>query len=108
MVQGDLVIPRRAPVSAYDTHILRTAAAYKVDPLFLHAIIATESRHNPKAVSRVGARGLMQIHAGHRANARRRAGRAVRSSGQCGCRGAAAQAAAEALRPQLRPDPQRL
>ena len=53
-----------APVSAYDTHILRTAAAYKVDPLFLHAIIATESRHNPKAVSRVGARGLMQIMPG--------------------------------------------
>lgn len=53
-----------APVTPYDTHILRTAAAYKVDPLFLHAIIATESRHNPKAVSRVGARGLMQIMPG--------------------------------------------
>lgn len=53
-----------APVTAYDTHILRTAAAYRVDPLFLHAIIATESRHNPKAVSRVGARGLMQIMPG--------------------------------------------
>lgn len=53
-----------APVSAYDTHVLRTAAAYKVDPLFLHAIIATESRHNPKAVSHVGARGLMQIMPG--------------------------------------------
>ena len=52
------------PLSPYDTHILRTAATYKVDPLFLHATIATESRHNPKAVSRVGARGLMQIMPG--------------------------------------------
>jgi soluble lytic murein transglycosylase-like protein len=51
----------RVPVSAYDAHIFRTASAYKVDPLFLHAIIATESAHNPKAVSYVGARGLMQI-----------------------------------------------
>jgi soluble lytic murein transglycosylase-like protein len=55
---------RGTPVTPYDTHVLRTAAAYKVDPLFLHAIIATESRHNPKAVSRVGARGLMQIMPG--------------------------------------------
>ncbi|WP_315760388.1 lytic transglycosylase domain-containing protein [Sphingomonas sp. Y38-1Y] len=51
----------RVPVSSYDAHIFRTAAAYKVDPLFLHAIIATESAGNPKAVSYVGARGLMQI-----------------------------------------------
>lgn len=51
----------RVPVSAYDAHIFRTAAAYKVDPLFLHAIIATESAGNPRAVSYVGARGLMQI-----------------------------------------------
>lgn len=51
----------RVPVSSYDAHIFRTAAAYKVDPLFLHAIIATESAGNPRAVSYVGARGLMQI-----------------------------------------------
>lgn len=55
---------RGTPVTPYDTHILRTAAAYKVDPLFLHAIIATESRHDHRAVSRVGARGLMQIMPG--------------------------------------------
>lgn len=53
-----------APVTAYDAHILRTAAQHRVDPLFLHAIIATESRYRPGAVSRVGARGLMQIMPG--------------------------------------------
>lgn len=51
----------RVPTTPYDAEIFRTAAAYKVDPLFLHAIIATESAHNPKAQSHVGARGLMQI-----------------------------------------------
>ena len=51
----------RVPATPYDGEIFRTAAAYKVDPLFLHAIIATESAHNPNAQSHVGARGLMQI-----------------------------------------------
>jgi soluble lytic murein transglycosylase-like protein len=51
----------RVPISAYDKSIFRSAAAHRVDPLFLHAIIATESAHNPNAVSHVGARGLMQI-----------------------------------------------
>lgn len=51
----------RVPATPYDAEIFRTAATYKVDPLFLHAIIATESAHNPNAQSHVGARGLMQI-----------------------------------------------
>lgn len=51
----------RIPISAFDASIFQSAAAHRVDPLFLHAIIATESAHNPKAVSHVGARGLMQI-----------------------------------------------
>lgn len=51
----------RIPISAYDRSIFRSAAVHRVDPLFLHAIIATESSHNPNAVSHVGARGLMQI-----------------------------------------------
>ena len=37
------------------------AAAYELDPLLLAAIMRTESRYNPEAVSPRGARGLMQI-----------------------------------------------
>ncbi|HEY1391832.1 MAG TPA: lytic transglycosylase domain-containing protein [Methylibium sp.] len=40
-----------------------TAAAqeYGLDPLLLHAIAHVESRHNTRAVSRAGARGVMQV-----------------------------------------------
>lgn len=51
----------RIPITAFDKSIFQSAAVHRVDPLFLHAIIATESAHNPTAVSHVGARGLMQI-----------------------------------------------
>lgn len=48
----------------FDPHILASARAYRIDPLFLHAIIGTESAYHPGAVSHVGARGLMQIMPG--------------------------------------------
>ena len=40
-----------------------TAAAreYELDPLLLHAIAHVESRHNARAVSHAGARGVMQV-----------------------------------------------
>lgn len=50
--------------SLFDPHILASARAHRIDPLFLHAIIGTESSYVPGAVSHVGARGLMQIMPG--------------------------------------------
>lgn len=46
---------------SYDPHVQAAAAAYRIDPLFLHAIIGTESTYVPHALSHAGARGLMQI-----------------------------------------------
>lgn len=47
--------------SMFNPHILASAQAHRIDPLFLHAIIGTESTYVPGAVSHAGARGLMQI-----------------------------------------------
>ncbi|MCI4592619.1 lytic transglycosylase domain-containing protein [Sphingobium sp. BYY-5] len=47
--------------SAFEPHIQASAQAYRIDPLFLHAIIGTESTYEPSAISHAGARGLMQI-----------------------------------------------
>jgi len=37
------------------------ARASDIDPLLMHAVAHVESRHNPAAVSRAGARGVMQV-----------------------------------------------
>ena len=37
------------------------ARRHNIDPLLLHAIAYVESRHNPAATSRAGARGVMQV-----------------------------------------------
>lgn len=41
--------------------ITAAAMAHGIDPLLLHAVAHVESRHDPRAVSPVGARGLMQV-----------------------------------------------
>ncbi|WP_404334972.1 lytic transglycosylase domain-containing protein [Sphingomonas sp. MMS12-HWE2-04] len=48
-------------VARYDDHVTRIAANYRIDPLFLHAVIGTESAYRPNAVSHANAIGLMQI-----------------------------------------------
>jgi len=41
--------------------LMDAARDNQLDPLLLHAIAHIESRHNPRAVSKAGARGVMQV-----------------------------------------------
>ena len=45
----------------YDAYIERTAKSHEVSPALVKALIQVESNFNPKAVSDVGAVGLMQV-----------------------------------------------
>ncbi|HTY41386.1 MAG TPA: lytic transglycosylase domain-containing protein [Thermoanaerobaculia bacterium] len=47
--------------SAYDALIENEARRYNVDASFVSALIRAESNYQPRAVSRKGARGLMQL-----------------------------------------------
>ena len=47
--------------SEFDPLIGEAAARYAVDPALIRAVIHTESAFNPYAVSRAGAKGLMQL-----------------------------------------------
>ena len=55
-IWGDLVYPLR-----YQDEIIQSASEFNVEPTFIAGVIFTESHFNPRATSRVGARGLMQI-----------------------------------------------
>lgn len=55
--KGDL----EARASKYAGYIVKHADAYKVDPLLVKAVMRVESCFDAKAVSRVGAQGLMQL-----------------------------------------------
>jgi hypothetical protein len=49
------------PASPYDRFIEEASALYDVSADLVRAVIQTESNFNPNAVSRAGARGLMQL-----------------------------------------------
>lgn len=57
-------IPEDIPLSGdcdLDWIIFRAGEKAGVDPRFIHAVIKQESKYDPKAVSYVGAQGLMQM-----------------------------------------------
>ncbi len=45
----------------YHMFILQTASHYQIDPALIKAIIMAESGYNTKAISKKGAKGLMQL-----------------------------------------------
>jgi soluble lytic murein transglycosylase-like protein len=50
-----------ARVMSLTPAVTAAAQAHNIDPLLLHAIAHVESRHNARAVSPAGARGVMQV-----------------------------------------------
>ena len=49
-------------VEQYMGYARQSGKTYNVDPYLIMALMATESSFNPRAQSRVGAQGLMQVH----------------------------------------------
>lgn len=55
---------RQEPDSPYDQYIIKASQTYQVEAALIKAVIMAESGYNPKAVSRRGAQGLMQLMPG--------------------------------------------
>jgi soluble lytic murein transglycosylase-like protein len=59
------VVSQKPPVEKakhpYKTIIKKAAERYEIDPALVKAIIMAESNYNPRAISKMGARGLMQL-----------------------------------------------
>ena len=68
VTEGNSEAPKSNPVTSsvrgklpYTKEVKAAAKATSLDPALIHAVIATESQHNPRAVSPRGAQGLMQL-----------------------------------------------
>lgn len=61
IIVGVLYVTQRKPPLEYVDQISQYASEYDLDPYLVAAVIDTESGFRADAVSRVGARGLMQI-----------------------------------------------
>ena len=56
-----ILMPREESIRMYAPLIERASRTHGVDVALVHAVISAESAYNPGAVSRAGARGLMQL-----------------------------------------------
>ncbi len=54
-------MPSETEIRRYSGIVETAARQYGVDKALVHAVISAESGYNPQAVSRAGARGLMQL-----------------------------------------------
>jgi hypothetical protein len=59
--QGPPSVSGRKAEHLYHMFIIQTASHYQIDPALIKAIIMAESGYNTKAVSKRGAKGLMQL-----------------------------------------------
>jgi soluble lytic murein transglycosylase-like protein len=61
LMEVEMTSKQKTAENRYQSLILEAACRYEVEPEIIKAIIMAESGFNPKAVSKVGARGLMQL-----------------------------------------------
>jgi soluble lytic murein transglycosylase-like protein len=61
MKEKRVIIELKGDISGYDDLIAKTSEKYRINSALVKAIIKAESNFNHRAVSPVGARGLMQL-----------------------------------------------